>query len=272
MFNMISRRLTYANITATLALLFAMSGGAYAASKFLITSTKQISPKVQAALKGKAGPAGKVGATGPAGPGGPAGPAGPAGAPGVGKEGPAGQGVEGKEGKEGKEGSPWTAGGTLPSGKSETGTWGYTGAANENEKKYVSISFPIPLKTAPAVGSEPVSLLSKATWHQNYIGLEGGEGEAKEANPFPSGCKGTAAKPATARNPVAQPGNLCVYASGESSMAPESFFNAPEGPPKGLTEPEGLGKAGVAGTLLQLNATETVSGAQAYGVWVVTAK
>ena len=38
--------MTYANIVATLALVFAMAGGAAAASHYLITSTKQISPKV----------------------------------------------------------------------------------------------------------------------------------------------------------------------------------------------------------------------------------
>ncbi len=40
------KRLTYANVTATLALVFSMSGGALAASHYLIKSTKQISPKV----------------------------------------------------------------------------------------------------------------------------------------------------------------------------------------------------------------------------------
>ncbi|MHB8240434.1 MAG: hypothetical protein ACYDHN_00430 [Solirubrobacteraceae bacterium] len=40
------KRLTYANVTATLALVFSMSGGALAASHYLIRSTKQISPKV----------------------------------------------------------------------------------------------------------------------------------------------------------------------------------------------------------------------------------
>jgi hypothetical protein len=40
------RYLTYANVTATLALVFAMSGGALAAKHYLLSSTKQISPKV----------------------------------------------------------------------------------------------------------------------------------------------------------------------------------------------------------------------------------
>jgi hypothetical protein len=61
------RHLTYANVTATLALVFAMSGGALAANHYLIHSTKQISPKVLKALRGKAGPKGSTGATGPTG-------------------------------------------------------------------------------------------------------------------------------------------------------------------------------------------------------------
>jgi len=93
------RRLTYANITATLALVFAMSGGAYAASKYLITSTKQISPKVLKKLKGNTGP------TGPTGPAGPTGATGVTGLTGAqGKEGK--EGLLGKEGKEGKVGPP----------------------------------------------------------------------------------------------------------------------------------------------------------------------
>jgi hypothetical protein len=42
----IRRHLTYANVTATLALVFAMSGGALAAKHYLLSSTRQISPGV----------------------------------------------------------------------------------------------------------------------------------------------------------------------------------------------------------------------------------
>jgi hypothetical protein len=84
------RRLTYANVTATLALVFSMSGGALAANHYLINSTKQISPKVLKKLKGAKGKTGAAGA---------AGTAGTAGA--TGKEGP-----QGKEGKPGP-GAQW---------------------------------------------------------------------------------------------------------------------------------------------------------------------
>lgn len=64
---MIKPKFTYANIVATLALFFAMTGGALAAHHYLITSTKQISPKVVKALKGKTGPRGLQGPQGPIG-------------------------------------------------------------------------------------------------------------------------------------------------------------------------------------------------------------
>ena len=45
------RNLSYANVTATLALLFAMSGGALAAKHYLINSTKQLNPRVLRSLE-----------------------------------------------------------------------------------------------------------------------------------------------------------------------------------------------------------------------------
>jgi hypothetical protein len=82
-------RLSYANVVATFALVFAMSGGALAANHYLINSTKQISPKVLKKLKGAAGKAGQPGTAGAAGA--------------AGKEGL--QGKEGQSGKEGKQGA-----------------------------------------------------------------------------------------------------------------------------------------------------------------------
>jgi len=89
MFSSVRRHLSYANIVATMALVFAMGGTALATSHYLISSTTQISPKVLKAIEVKiAGrvPAGKQGKEGPAGKEGAAG-----------KEGPAG-----KDGQEGK--------------------------------------------------------------------------------------------------------------------------------------------------------------------------
>lgn len=187
MFSQIRRHFTYTNIAMTLALLFAMSGGAYAAGKYLITSTKQISPKVLKSLQGKAG---ARGSTGPAGPAGQTGAAGVAGKEGPGKEGK--EGAPGKEGKEGsagkdgtpgKEGSPWTAGGTLPSEKTETGKWSVI--AGEKNTVIASISFIIPLQKA--LGKNEVHYIQSTSTAE---------------------CKGTL------REPSAEPGNLCVYQGG----------------------------------------------------------
>jgi hypothetical protein len=73
------RRLSYANVAATLALVFAMTGGALAAQHYLVNSTKQINPKVLKKLEGRKGHAGATGPTGAAGAAGAIGPAGPAG-------------------------------------------------------------------------------------------------------------------------------------------------------------------------------------------------
>jgi hypothetical protein len=158
--------LTYANVATTLALVVATTGGTLAATHYhyLITSTKQISPKVLKALKGKTGPAGATGEQGEAGSAG---------------EGPAG-----------KEGSPWAVSGTLPSGKTETGTWAFV--SNAEGPIRVPLSFPIPTAEPlkPTLGKGPVELL-----------------EPKEEDPshIHPNCPGTVKKP------EADPGFICVY-------------------------------------------------------------
>jgi len=79
MFSSVKRHVSYANVVATLALVFAMSGGALAAKHYLVSSTKQISPKVLKKLKGKTGKTGNTGKTGATGPAGLQGAAGPQG-------------------------------------------------------------------------------------------------------------------------------------------------------------------------------------------------
>ena len=190
------RHLTYANVVVTLALVFAMSGGAYAASKYLITSTKQIKPSVLKQLTGKTGAKGATGATGSTGPQGPTGPAGPSGT--AGKDGAAGVGTEGKQGPEGKEGSPWTAGGTLPSHKTLVGDWGLiASAAGGATSVSTSVSFGIPLSEGPA--AHYIRTTGKEPFYN--------EGTEKEEERTAGGCTGSAS------NPTAEPGNLCVYAS-----------------------------------------------------------
>ena len=225
MFSSVRRRVTYANVMVTVALVFAMSGGAYAASKYLITSTKQISPKVLKALQGKAGKAGANGAVGAAGPAGPAGPQGSPGAAGAkGENGAAGTSVTSAESKakigpckeggsefkaassttyacNGEKGKEGTFGGsTLPSGKTLTGVWGGSGYGEapfpEEDVGYVTVaaSFALPLSGAP-----------KAVF-------------VKEHETPPAECPGTAEAPAAA------PGDLCVFVTNAVNAKDEGGY------------------------------------------------
>jgi hypothetical protein len=255
--------ITPATAIATLALVFAMTGGAYAAKRYLITSTKQISPKVLKALKGASGKAGANGAAGANGPQGPAGPGGPGGAQGPGGPG----GPEGKPGSpgtsvtstavpttsatcshqggseftavsgkstacNGKEGSPWTAGGTLPSGKTETGSWAAHPAA-EGEEVYTPISFNIPL-AAPIAAANVLFV---------------------EATGNGSTC------PGTAEDPKAEAGHLCIYGT--------ILFNATFVSVGSSSAVEG--GAGRAGAFMRV-AGGASSPRLGWGTWAVTAE
>jgi hypothetical protein len=242
MFSGVRSRFSYANVVATLALVFAMSGGALAASKYLITSPKQIKPSVLKSLKGKTGPAGAVGAAGPAGAIGPAGPGGAQGP--AGPQGPAGEngapGVEGKAGKNGATGSPWTAGGVLPSGKSETGTWTFSETVptgtNTASVVWASISFPIPL-AAPIVESK------------THI--------FSDSEPAPTGCKVTSGFLETTESET-----LCIMvASSVGASVPAAKLNAFNLE----TVAVGAGRSGVA-----LNGSSLPEGTTGFGTWVVT--
>jgi hypothetical protein len=116
------RHLSYANVTATLALVLAMSGGAMAAKHYLISSTKQISPKVLKKLKGNTGARG------------PAGAAGAAGAPGA-------------PGAKGENGSNFTPGTTLKSGETISGSWSVGGGTGDWLTS--TVQFRVPLATPP---------------------------------------------------------------------------------------------------------------------------
>jgi hypothetical protein len=240
MFSRIRKRFTFANVVLTVALVFAMTGGAYAAKHYLITSTSQISPKVLKQLKGANGAPGAPGTPGTPGTTGLAGKEGPTGKEGaVGKEGTAGK--EGKEGPEGKEGSPWTAGGTLPKGKTETGLW--TLGSSPAGFARIAISFPIPLTPSPNPHEPAVS-----ESHVHYI--------AKGA-PAPFGCGS-----GTAGAPEAEPGNLCVYAT--------ALAGAEETPNLSAVFPTvEVPGANTTGAMMWFKVKE---GAQGYGTWAVTAE
>lgn len=236
MIQRIRRHVNATTVIAVFALVFAMSGGAYAAKKFLITSKGQISPKVLKSLKGATGAAGATGAKGANGV---AGPAGPAGAPGP--QGPAGakgengtNGKDGIEGKKGEQGIPGTTGftNTLPSGRTETGTWSAI-QENENIGALVPISFSIPL---------PEGL------DATHVHAEG------EAN-FEEAC------PGSAEAPKAAAGNFCIYVGLEQELAVASIRT-----PFSFAE----SGTGTSGAILVLSSL-TPETSRAAGSWAVTA-
>jgi Collagen triple helix repeat (20 copies) len=271
---------------AIVALVFAMTGGAFAVtSKNNGSSPAAVAAKKKAKklLRGPRGPRGPRGATGPIGLTGSAGPAGPIGKEGaVGQEGPPGKdGTNGKsvttasepkgancaeggssfqvegatqktyacnglEGKEGKEGSPWTAGGTLPSGKTETGAWAIAGmpgeAFGQAEILTTAITFNIPL--AAKLGET-----------QFHVIAEGGKGGGPS-----EGCPTTG----TAENPEAESGNLCLYVSKQENVVSGVFGLISFDP-----APFEFG-AGKTGAILMLKPATAATAMSSLGTWAVT--
>jgi hypothetical protein len=148
MFSAVRRHLSYANVVATMALVFAMGGGAMAATHYLITSTSQISPKVLKALEAKIASKIAPGAPGREGA--------------AGKEGAAGNvGAAGKEGPAGTEGKPGTGLSKLSEGEQE-----------ELKKILPFVSY-----TASGVGGKPTIRFSGVN-----VQVLSGAGEEKALN------------------------------------------------------------------------------------------
>ncbi len=209
---------SYANVTATLALLVALGGTSYAAAELAKNSVgaKQLkanavsSKKVKdgsllsqdfaagqlvAGPRGPAGAAGAVGATGPAGATGATGEKGligargPAGAKGdtgprgeQGEQGEKGeQGDPGEQGEQGDQGDPGALLAAVPSGETLVGHWGVTGTVPADQAVSTSISY-----TFPVLGDvEPIML--------------------------PLDSSGSLECPGTAEEPAAAPGHLCIF-------------------------------------------------------------
>jgi Collagen triple helix repeat (20 copies) len=286
---------------AIVALIAALGGGAYAATG------AQSGGKATASAKAKQGKQGKPGKTGPAGPAGPAGPTGAAGP--AGSAGP--KGDAGAAGADGAPGAPGTSvttspasvaecplGGikvtsasppakvcngqtgfteTLPSGKTETGTWATgQGGALSGEGTHVStqlvpISFTLPLAQTPEM---------------TIVWLSGPFAEEFESPVLDEileegaehGCPGL-----DEGVPLADPGHLCVYADYTFQLEPsgtaEPLTIRSEGEPQIYTggslvpAPGGSGSvSGVSrvGTTLEMKCG--LSFCNGLGVWAVTAE
>ncbi len=273
MFN-IRKHLSYANVAATLALVFAMSGGALAATHYLITSTKQISPKVLKSLHGATGARGPAGPAGPAGAGGAGGAKGENGANGtngtngtsvtsktLGKgEGGCAEGgseftsASGKtsacNGAKGATGNPWTAGGTLPSGATETGVWSFGPLKATTAHPFLPVaSFTIPLK-------EPI--ISGAECPENEPLNEHCVAQILPPSTTSSKCTGTV------ETPTAAPGYLCVYVQATAELTLKEMALLSLGFEPG---------ASTAGAVMAIGGESGVKeAAEARGTWAVTAK
>jgi len=263
MFSPLRNRFGIPGVISVIALVFAMFGGAYAA-----TNTGKATSSAKA-KKGPRGPKGPKGDTGPAGPAGPAGSAGPKGDTGAkGDAGSAGAaGAPGKSvevnnesaglncaegglkvqvegsaskkyvcnGEEGIPGQPWVPEGTLPAGATMTGTVAGGGLAPAEAPGYsmTPISFPIPLADAP----DAVLLKSDETSNEDCPGISAGV-------------------------PQADPGKLCVYIQLEFSATPVALVDP--------TSPFGEPGVSKAGSVLQFEISPAASGIFD-GVWAVTA-
>lgn len=234
MFSTLRNRFGIPGVISVIALVFAMFGGAYAASN------SSGGGKATASAKAKKGPRGPKGATGPAGPAGAQGPAGPAGAKGdAGAPGSAGTaGAAGATGATGAKGATGATGptgfsgftATLPVGSTETGTFGFFAPELFNTA-YAPISFNIPL----------ASSLAEADVHYST-----------EAD-FGDFCTGTV------EQPTAPSGELCVY---------ESFTN--NATFADISTPGLSAGVAAAGALIEFHQSPSEVKGSAYGSWAVT--
>jgi hypothetical protein len=248
-------------IVAVVALVFAMLGGAYAAKGALTSKQKKEVEKIAkkyAGEPGSAGPAGPAGPKGPAGTDGKDGAKGDTGAPGAdgksvtgtpiavgGACGSNATGVKYTLGAtstnvcNGEEGSPWTAGGTLPSEATETGTWAWE--SNGTNYNVAPISFPIPLSTSAATA------ITVHYWRESDITHD-------------PEC------PGTINAPDAEPGALCIYIT-EQFGADNMPGNPPIAPADGSGTP---GQISTNGAFVNYEAISEPDKHQ-YGSFAVTA-
>ncbi len=292
---------------AIVALVFAMVGGAFAAAGLNGKQKKEVT-KIAKKYAGKPGSAGPQGAAGPAGPQGPAGAPGPKGDTGAkgdtGTAGANGKSVEtgtatagecptggatvqvasepatkkkicnGAAGAPGPEGDPWTAGGTLPSGETETGAW-TLGTVSEGAAPSgtgvirVPISFTLPLPSeldGTGCKIESGSVVGPCEVH--FINAAGKElilnmGTFSTDEVDSTECLGSAAAPS------AEPGNLCIYTAELSGAQPSNLGFAWGDLAILKAATPGATGASTAGAFLGLDIT--ANNAQGAGTWAVTA-
>jgi hypothetical protein len=236
MFSLLRNRFGIPGVISVIALVFAMFSGAYAASNY------DKGKAMSSAAKAKKGPRGPRGPQGVAGPAGPSGPAGPAGAKGdTGAQGNEGkQGPEGKQGKEGKSGFTKA----LPPGETETGTWAFLNMRSETQLiGFTSISFNVPL--AAELAPTQVHYINPANKEVVEPGVE----------VTSTACLGSVLEP------IAAPGNLCIYAGGQNGYTTTNQL---------IAKPNDAPGASTSGAILKFFNAEPQ--AEGKGSWAVAAE
>ncbi len=237
-------------VVGVIALVLALSGAAIAAGGLTSKQKKEVQKIVKAEVAKHPGPAGPAGTNGTNGEKGAKGDPGAPGTPGAnGKSvtvtpiasggtecgGRSGAVVE-EEGNSSSatevcEGSPWTTGGTLPSGATETGVFSdFAAPVTGGSTAGVPISFPI--KVAGTIAYDLIKPGGSST----------------------TNCPGTAA------SPKAKTGNLCLYATIESEVNSYTFMN----PTTGST---GVGPTG---SVIQVVTKPAAANVVFIGTWAVT--
>ena len=289
MFQSLRKHLSYANVAATMALVFALTGGAVAASSHNggsgATSKATASVSAHAAPKKKKststrGPAGPKGATGATGPAGPAGPAGVAGA----------QGAAGNNGSSGGPGEPGKPGESVTIAK-----------ASESECEEGGAKFSNATGTGHACNGEkgeagqagqegnikatlPAGKTETGTWGTRFEGVTEAHSVASISFPIPLaaplseahvkhvGATGNGATcPGTAAEPKAQEGYLCIYQGLTEEPAGTSQLGVVLIENPGVAfgeESEGASTSGAVATIAYVGPAER---AQVRGTWAVTA-
>ena len=289
----IKPHLTPSTAIAFLALIFALTGGAFAATgggsnpshATLIASASKAKHKSKTGPRGPAGPKGATGATGARGPAGATGATGPGG-----PQGP--QGAAGTNGTDGTNGEPGKNGESVVSKafagekeKCKEGGSEFTAAEGKktyacNGEKGVIHPGETLAPEASETGAWSFGSIESTSLGEGgllyvpvasfAIPLEKSLGEAEvhyinkrgeevlESGPIPNT---GACKEGTAEKPMAAPGNLCVYAHEEEDVTTNSgIIHNP------ANNHEGAGTTGAEQTFIV-----GVGHAKGYGTWAVTA-
>jgi Collagen triple helix repeat (20 copies) len=229
MFSLLRNRFGIPGVISMLALIFAMFGGAYAATdgKNDSSATTATSSKAKQGPRGPRGKPGKTGKTGATGPTGPTGATGATGAQGAkGDQGIQGiQGPKGDQGIQGIQGPKGTFGPEpLPPEETLTGLWEIpkvTSPALFAEIYSLPVSFQIPLTAGLTSSLVPCKAVPQESSCQTHFITSDGEElvEEGEKEITPEKCPGSVAEP------KADPGNLCVYAN-EATTTETALFSS----------------------------------------------